>query len=227
MPASFQRTGGATRRLPRGRHNLSRAFVASNQRERIIDALAAVCATKGYTATTVEDVIAEAGVSRRTFYDLFTSKQQCFLVAYEAVMERVLQAVELAYRSREGEWSERIAEALETLLSICAAEPELARLVMVEVLAAGRPALECRDAALGRLAALFFGPANGGLPLAAADAELVARAVIGGLAEALSARIAAGESQRLGEAGADLLYCMLVPYLGHEQAQAASAAYVA
>ncbi|MBV9166786.1 MAG: helix-turn-helix transcriptional regulator, partial [Solirubrobacterales bacterium] len=66
------------RHLPRGRHNLTRAFVASNQRERIIDALAAVCARKGYRATTVEDVIAEAGVSRRTFYDLFTSKQQCF-----------------------------------------------------------------------------------------------------------------------------------------------------
>jgi len=213
------------RHLPRGRHNLTRAFVVSNQRERIIDALAAVCARKGYRATTVEDVIAEAGVSRRTFYDLFTSKQQCFLVAYEVQMERVLEAVERAYSACEGSWSECMASALRTLLSLLIAEPNRARLLLVEVLSAGRPALECRHAALSRFGSLFE-PGTVGLPLAPADAETVARAVIGGVAGALYSRIAAGQSDRLAEIGADLIYCMLVPYLGHKEAMAASAAWL-
>jgi len=186
--------------------------VVSNQRERIIDALAAVCARKGYRATTVGDVIAEAGVSRRTFYDLFTSKQQCFLVAYDVLMERVLVAVEGAYRTCEGAWSQRMTSALRALLELFAADPNCARLVIVEVLAAGQPALECRHAAV-----------NSELPLAAAERELVARAVIGGVAEALYSRIAAGQSERLAEAGADLAYCVLVPYLGHKEALKASA----
>lgn len=213
------------RHLPRGRHNLPRALVVSNQRERIIDALATVCARKGYRATTVEDVIAEAGVSRRTFYDLFASKQQCFLVAYEVQMERVLDAVERAYRACEGSWSECMASALRTLLALFIAEPDCARLLMVEVLAAGRPALECRDAALSRFAGLFE-PGTEGLPLAAADREMVARAVIGGVVGALYSRIAAGQSDRLVEIGADLIYCTLVPYLGHKEAMAASAAWL-
>jgi AcrR family transcriptional regulator len=224
VSASPAKRLGARRRLPRGRHGLPRELVVSNQRERIIDALASVCGAKGYRATTVEDVIAEAGVSRRTFYDLFAGKQQCFLVAYEVAMERVLEAVERAFSSGDGAWSERMARALQALLSLLAAEPNCARLVMVEVLAAGRPALECRDAALSRFAVLFD-EIGAGLPLTARDRELLARAVIGGLAEALYSRIATGEIERLVKAGPELLYCMLVPYVGHKQALAASAAW--
>lgn len=198
--------------------------MVSNQRERIIDALAVVCARKGYRAATVQDVIAEAGVSRRTFYDLFTSKQQCFLVTYEVLMEGVLQAVERAYRACEGGWSERMACAIRALLTVFAAEPDRARLVVVEVLAAGRPALEYRQAALSRFTSLFD-PVSGGLPLAADDRELVAQAVIGGVAAALYTRIAAGQSEGLVEAGADLAYCTLVPFLGHGEAKAARTAW--
>lgn len=208
--------------LPRGRHGLPRAFVVSNQRERIIDALAVVCSAKGYAAATVEDVIAQAGVSRRTFYDLFASKQECFLVAYELVMDRVLRAVERAYHGGNGEWPQRMTRVLGTLLSQLAAEPELARLVMVDVLAAGQPALERRDAALRRFE-VFFNAGADGLPMPDRERRLLARAVIGGLAEAIYNRIATGGTERLPDAGPDLLYCMLVPYLGHNRARAASA----
>jgi AcrR family transcriptional regulator len=221
VPASPGKRRGV-RQLPRGRHGLPRAFVVSNQRERIIDALAVVCAGKGYAAATVEDVIAQAGVSRRTFYDLFSSKQECFLVAYELVMDRVLRAVERAYASENGQWPERMARLLRTLLTQLAAEPELARLVMVDVLAAGQPALERRDTALRRFE-VFFTAGAAGLPLPDERQRLLARAVIGGLAEALYGRIAAGATDKLPDAGPDLLYCMLVPYLGHNRARAASA----
>lgn len=221
VPASPGKRRGAGQ-LPRGRHSLPRAFVVSNQRERIIDALAVVCATKGYAAATVEDIIAQAGVSRRTFYDLFSSKQECFLVAFELVMDRVLAVVERAYASENGEWPQRMSRVLRTLLHQLAAEPELARLVMVEVLAAGQAALERRDAALRRFEVFFTAGATA-VPLAGQEQRLLARAMIGGLAETLYNRIAAGETDRLADAGPDLLYCMLVPYLGHDRALAASA----
>ena len=221
VPASPGKRPGVGR-LPRGRHGLPRAFVVSNQRERIIDALAVVCAAKGYSAATVEDVIAQAGVSRRTFYDLFSSKQECFLVAYELVMDRVVRAVERSYASEDCEWPQRMTRLLRTLLSQLAAEPELARLVMVDVLAAGQAALERRDAALRRFE-VFFNAGAMELPLPDQERRLLARAVIGGLAEALYNRIATGETDRLPDAGPDLLYCMLVPYLGHNRARAASA----
>lgn len=208
-------------RLPRGRHGLPRAFVVSNQRERIIDALAVVCATKGYSAATVEDVIAQAGVSRRTFYDLFSSKQECFLIAYELIMDRVIRAVEHAYTSGDSEWAQRMTRLLETLLGQLAAEPELARLVMVDVLAAGQAALERRDAALRRFE-VFFNAGAVGLPIPDQERRVLARAVIGGLAEALYNRIATGETDKLPDAGPNLLYCMLVPYLGHNRARAAT-----
>jgi AcrR family transcriptional regulator len=221
VPASTGKRRGA-QQLPRGRHGLPRAFVVSNQRERIIDALAVVCAAKGYSAATVEDVIAQAGVSRRTFYDLFSSKQECFLVAYELVMDRVVQAVERSYAREDCEWSQRMTRLLQTLLSQLAAEPELARLVMVDVLAAEQAALERRDAALRRFE-VFFSTGAMGLQIPDQERRLLARAVIGGLAEALYNRIATGETDRLPDAGPDLLYCLLVPYLGHNRARAASA----
>jgi AcrR family transcriptional regulator len=223
VPASprRRRTSGA---LPRGRHKLPRAFVISNQRERIIDALAMVCAKKGYAATTVEDIVSEAGVSRRTFYDLFASKKECFLFAYDLVINRVLRTVERSYaRSGDG-WPERMAGLLRTLLSLFAAEPNIARLVMVDVLAAGQEALKRRDAALRRFEG-FFEAGSSALPLPAGERQLLARAVIGGLAETLYVRIVAGQSDQLLDAGPDLLYCMLVPYVGHHRARSASAAW--
>ena len=220
VPASPGKRRGVGQ-LPRGRHGLPRAFVVSNQRERIIDALAAVCAAKGYSAATVEDVIAQAGVSRRTFYDLFASKQECFLVAYELVMDRVVRAVEHSYASEDCAWPQRMSRLLQSLLSQLAAEPELARLVMVDVLAAGQAALERRDVALRRFE-IFFDAGAISLPLSDHERRLLARGVIGGLAEALYNRIAAGETDKLPHAGPDLLYCMLVPYLGHNRARAAS-----
>ena len=219
-PANDKRPVTA-QRLPHGRHGLSRAFVVSNQRERILQSLAHVCAARGYRAASVEDIIAHAGVSRRTFYDLFADKQQCFLLAYEVFMDHVFAAVDQAYWAGERRWPARIASALTAALEQFAAEPVFAQLVMVEVLAAGRPALERRDAELKRFE-VFFGPGRAVLPVSLAHQQLVARAVVGGLSETIYARVRQGQAERLPELAADVVYCALVPYLGHAQARAAS-----
>lgn len=179
-----------------------------------------MCARKGYRAVTVEDIIAHAGVSRRTFYDLFSDKEQCFLVAYELAMDRVLSTIDAAYGAKERPWPERMASGLRALLSLLAAEPSFARLVMVEVLSAGRRALELRDAALRRFE-VFFEPARAALPVPPAEQQLLASAVVGGLSETLYTRIAAGEATDLPDLGPDLLYCAVVPYIGHVAAMAA------
>ena len=191
--------------------------MVSNQRERIIQSLAHVCSERGYRAVSVEDIIAHAGVSRRTFYDLFSDKQQCFLVAYELVMDRVHTAAEGAYGSGAEGWPQRAAAALTAVLDQFAAEPMFAQLAMVEVLAAGQVALERRDTELKRFEG-FFGPGRLGLPIPPANQELVGRAVVGGLADALYVRIRAGDARRLPEIRDDVVYCALLPFLGHERA---------
>src|SRR5215510_7200104 len=76
--------------LPRGRHRLSRAEVVASQRQRMLLAIAAAMADKGYAGTSVADVIARAGVSRETFYQQFSSKLDCFMSAFDAAGEVLL-----------------------------------------------------------------------------------------------------------------------------------------
>lgn len=188
--------------------------MVQNQRERILNSLAAVSAVKGYPATTIEDVTAHAGVSRRTFYDLFADKEQCFLEAYDMIVERALRETDDAFSAGERSWPNRVASGLRALTELFAAEPALARLVIVEVLAAGRQALEHRDAALERFAGFFEG-GRVGLPATLEDQTLLSQAVIGGLYEALYGYILDGQTEHMVDLLPDLVYCALVPYVGH------------
>ena len=79
--------------LPRGRHSLSREEVRASQRRRMLEAMANATAEKGYVHTTVADVIKRAGVSRETFYEHFSDKEDCFIAAYDAGVEAVLVRV--------------------------------------------------------------------------------------------------------------------------------------
>src|SRR5689334_4382607 len=80
----------APRELPRGPHRLTRETVMESQRGRMLDAMAQAVAEKGYPATTVADVIARAGVSRKTFYEQFRDKEDCFLAAYDTGVDLLL-----------------------------------------------------------------------------------------------------------------------------------------
>jgi AcrR family transcriptional regulator len=220
MPGSSDSLPRDARRLPRGRHGLPRAVVVENQRGRIFESLATVSAAKGYADVTVKDIIDHAGVSRRTFYDLFADKEQCFLAAYHEIVERLFVAVDRAYGAAEQPWPTRLAAALHALVENYASEPDLARLAMVDVLAAGPRALARRDATLRRFA-VFFEDGRAGLPATMALQELLSQAVVGGLYEALYGYIIDGQAERLPELMPDLIYCGLVPYLGHRKALAA------
>src|SRR3954451_13174305 len=96
-----------TRPLPRGPHNLTRDDVLASQRQRMTDAMAAAVASKGYASTTVGDVVAGAGVSRKTFYEHFRDKEECFLAAFDAGVEALLAAIATAPPEGSG-WPERL-----------------------------------------------------------------------------------------------------------------------
>ena len=136
------------RSLPRGRHAAAREVVLASQRGRLLEAMAACVAEQGYAATTVADVIARAGVSRKTFYEQFPDKHACFLAAWESGFELMLGLVVQAVEAADG-WEEQLRAGARVYLEVLASEPDFARSFLIEVLGAGADALE-RRAALHR-----------------------------------------------------------------------------
>jgi AcrR family transcriptional regulator len=133
-------------RLPRGRHKLSRADVAGQQRQRMLTALADVLTERGYANTPVAAVIERAGVSRETFYQQFASKQDCFIAAFEDAVGDVATALLTELGTREGTTIERFDRGLRVYLATLAAEPAKTRLFLVETYAAGPEAIARRAA---------------------------------------------------------------------------------
>jgi AcrR family transcriptional regulator len=145
MPASRDRTS-VPDKLPRGRHPLTQAAVANSQRVRLLDAVARVVADKGYGAATVADVIALAGVSRRTFYEHFPGLEDCFLAAYEDGMRSLFGAIRSALAGvARDDPRLRSRIAIQAYLAAMASMPAAAWSFTVEVLGAGRRALAQRD----------------------------------------------------------------------------------
>ena len=141
----------ALRVLPRGRYAAPRAVVAESQRERLLVAMADATATKGYANVAVADVIERAGVSRRSFYEHFSNKEECFLAAYDAGVEALLDAIGDAEASADG-LLEGARAGTAVYLQLLADNPAFARTFLIEVLGAGPAALARRDAVHERFA---------------------------------------------------------------------------
>jgi AcrR family transcriptional regulator len=138
--------------LPRGRHRIEREVVLASQRGRLIDGIASAVAEKGYAGTTVADVVGRAGVSRKTFYEHFEDKLDCFLAAYDIGVEVLLGRLQDAW-DEPGPFPDRLNAAVDAYLQTLAEEPEFARTFLIEALAAGPVALERRAAVHARFAA--------------------------------------------------------------------------
>src|SRR5690349_24426186 len=103
-------------RLPRGRHGLSPEFVARNQRERLIDGLTQGLYEVGYQKTTVSLIGQRAAVSKSDFYKHFESKDECFVAAYDAAIERIQEHLEAACtKGADRAWSQQMSAAIEAL----------------------------------------------------------------------------------------------------------------
>jgi AcrR family transcriptional regulator len=143
--------------LPRGRHAAPRDVVMRSQRERLLAAMAEVVAEKGYGKASVADVIERAGVSRKTFYEHFANKEACFLAAYDAGADLLLEAIAQAVADKMGDWRAAMEAGTRAYLDTFAANPDLARTFVVEVLAAGPVALERRTEILDRFVEQLVG----------------------------------------------------------------------
>lgn len=178
-----------------------------------------VAAAKGYEATTITDVIEAAGVSQESFDETFESKEACFLEAYDAVFDVLIAHVGSAFEAAAGEpWPERIAAALGALVELLAAEAGIARLSMVEVTAAGDDARARYRAALARFTPFL----EEGREYSSQTDELpadTARFAIGGATSMIFDEIRAGRGPELQRMLPDLVFAVLMPYLGPEAAE--------
>lgn len=214
--ASARRAVNLEERLPRGRHGLSREAVTESQRGRILQAMIEVVAERGYPETRVVDVISVAGVSRKTFYELFSSKEDCFLAAYDLLLANLLGDTARGFESKKGSpWPERVATGLAALLDDLAEHPDEARFAIVEVLAAGPKALARRDAALRQFTGfLDAGRAETSIELPG----ITSLSLAGGINELLYSEILHGNAARLPSRLPDLMFWITLPFLGPEGA---------
>jgi AcrR family transcriptional regulator len=207
-------------RLPPGRHGLPREFVAHNQRERLIAGLAEAIAENGYAGTTIAHITRHAAVSRRTFYEHFAGKDECFVAAYDTVMAELRERVAKAFEE-EADWPHAVKGGIGAMLHFLAVEPNLARLSMVEALVAGPVVVERYDSAIQSFVPYFQSGRDGRSP------EVLARlnptteeALVGGMMSLISRRIIAGKTAELESLLPDLVEFTLTPYLGSEDAAA-------
>jgi AcrR family transcriptional regulator len=202
--------------LPAGRHGYSREQVAHHQRERLIAGLAEAVAEKGYAAVTLTDIVKHAKVSRRVFYANFESKEQCFLAAFEVVVGHLHELVADAVDGVEG-WPQQAIAATRAVLAFLAAEPDLARLCLVESRGAG-PAVTARfNGAVGEVVPLLrLGraerPEGERLPASTEDST------IGSLVSLVHRKVAVSEAAQLEELLPDCAELVLLPYLGPAEA---------
>ena len=175
-----------------------------------------VVSGRGYPETRVVDVIGVAGVSRKTFYELFESKEDCFLAAYDVLLASLLGKATEAFESMPaGSWAERICAALEVLLGYLAAHPEEARFAIVEVLAAGPKALARRDAALRQ----FTGFLEAGRSETSVELPgITSLSLAGGINELVYSEVLHGAAARLPSRLPDLMFWITLPFLGPEGA---------
>jgi AcrR family transcriptional regulator len=208
-------------RPPPGRHPLSREFIAQHQRARIISALAEETGEQGYRAVTVADIVRRAGIARNTFYENFSSKEDCFLAASEFAVAEALGRV-VGAASKVDSWPSRVNSGLAAFLHYVASEPGLARTCIVEALSAGPASIERYERSIQTFVPLF----RMGRKVSSHGEELpgtLEETIIGGIFWIVYQRIIMGQTERIGELLPELVEFSLTPYLGPEAAKRAAA----
>jgi AcrR family transcriptional regulator len=197
----MHRGGAVPRPLPRGPHNLARNDVLASQRQRMLDAMAETVAVKGYAGTTVGDVVAGAGVSRKTFYEHFRDKEECFLAAFDSGVEVLLDAIASAQPDEPTRMS-LVRARVRAYLRTLAARPAFARTFLIEVFAAGPRALDRRQRVLTRFEEFLqslHAEARREFPDLPEVADVVWVAAVGALNEVVTQRVRVGRTEELPE----------------------------
>jgi AcrR family transcriptional regulator len=211
---------GGPRTRPGG-HRLRPEVIAHHQRQRIIAGAAKVVAKRGYRQVTVADIVKSAAVSRARFYENFSSRQDCFFALYDSAAAAALQVVSKACEEAEGSFPERARLALDALLSHLAADPDMARSLIVEGPAVGPPINQRFEHLIAGFAELL----RAGRPQTT-EIELpqtVEETVVGGLYWLLYYAILEGRPKRIQKLAPQLTQFSLIPFVSADAARAATA----
>lgn len=203
-------------RFPAGVRTLPPDLVRAVQRERLIAAMLRTVTEIGYSALTVQDVLGRAGISRPTFYEQFTDKEDCFLAAFDAAAAELRRRVETAAAEAGPGWRERLRSGIAELLRYIAEEPEAARTVIVEARASSPAGLLRRDRLLDSFAACIDELVRE--DLAEPPSAIAAAGVVGGIEAVLYARLQKGEPEELDSLLPSLMYFAVLAYAGREAA---------
>lgn len=182
------------------------------QRARLIGAMAEVACERGAGGATVANVVKRAGVSRRTFYEIFEDREDCFRAAFDEAIACASRYAMAGYDPR-AKWAARIRAALEGSLRFLDDEPVMGRIVVVESLNAGTAMLHRRrDAVACLVAEVDAGRKQRGA--GSSDTALTAEGVVGGVASVIHGRMLASGCEPLVGLANSLMSMVVLPYLG-------------
>jgi AcrR family transcriptional regulator len=174
-------------------HDWSLSTATREHRSRLLQGMAEAVAVKGYGETTIADVVREAGVSRRTFYEHFSGKAECLVALYEAASRNALRVLREAIDPAHG-WEEQVERAIGAYLHSMASNPVLMRTLFVEILALGPEGLEARRRVNREIADYMVAVVN-----APHVTPQLAMAVVGGIHELVLQAIEDGKVDELPE----------------------------
>jgi AcrR family transcriptional regulator len=210
---SSERARRAEGRLPSGRSDLPRQFIVKSQRERIVDATAAIVADKGLAALTIPEIARRANVSLQTFYDIYSSKHDAFVGAQKVGMHQALGVAVHAYEVEQPDWPQALRAGLSALIDYLASEPAHAHLSLVDTFAACPEAIEIRSSMMQAFAT-YLAP---GYELASGHVEvpaIAAEAIVGGVWQVFHHYVDNDRVAELPAAAPQLTYFALAPFLG-------------
>lgn len=223
VEAALDLLANSSGKFPSGVRKLPSELIRAVQRERLIVAMLNAAADLGYLETNVQDVIDRAGVSRPTFYEHFSNKEDCFLAAFDTSAERLRKMVRTAARNGGDVWRDRVRSGLQALLRFASHEPDTARTMVVEARAASAAAVRRRVELLDDFAQCLDSHARELLPDYRPNTALTASGIVGGVESLLYSRLCKQEYDQLESLLPSLMYFVVLPYEGHEAAAEAFA----
>ena len=189
----------------------------ADPRRRILGALVETVAERGYDRSTIERVLQVAGVPAAAFDEHFANKEDCFLQAIDEIIGEA-ECIVLAQFTQQMPWAERVRVSLTALMWALAANPQAARVAIVEILSAGEAANRRYRSALRMFVPLL----EEGVPHAPYPQHLppqTSEAIVGGIAAIVHRRVLERKTHELPDLIPDIVYFALLPYIGHHRAR--------
>jgi AcrR family transcriptional regulator len=188
----------------------------SSERERIMRAVAEVCAERGYAETTVAAIVERAGSSEEAFYNLFDDVEDCTVASMNALTAQILAEVSGSYSADRSEWDSGIL-GMKAILELMAAHPSFAYLGYVVA----------RQTSTARIQEVYRGAAQMLVMMIErlweyseldTQPRLAAKAALGGCEALVRSEVVAGRTEQLPQILPELIYAATVPFLGQEEA---------